>query len=216
MCTFYDQSGAVVSPNGLSCQTRTDFGFFERQQSAQCYYQCPDGTARQPEIAGAFSVSSPLYSASRTDLDAQFCGESLLATPTSPPATTTATLASTATRPPQAGDSPTSTAEITVTKSPLLAGDVTMCDLAVSLINFRMLEPVPDLSGQDLEVDIADQETSCDVNPVNTSLLTCQIPAAVTFPARVLVRLDDSVVNDFIFDGTGCAKIATPFPTTTP
>lgn len=217
MCTFYDPGGAVVSPNGLSCQTRTDFGFFERQRSAQCYYQCPDGSVKQPEIAGDFSVSAPLYSASKEDLDAQFCSEALQPAPTRPPATATATPAITATPPLTKEVSSTSTAKISVTEQPpLLAGDVTMCDLAVRLINFRMTEPVSDLSGKDLAVRIAGKETTCAVNPVNTSLLTCGIPASVTFPARVLVRLDDVVVNDFTFTGVGCAKISTAFPTTTP
>jgi hypothetical protein len=91
-----------------------------------------------------------------------------------------------------------------------------MCDVASSLINFRMNEPVPDLTGKDLTVQIADQPTTCSVNPVNTSLLTCTIPPGVTFPARVFVSLDGATVNDFIYNGLGCAKIATPFPTTTP
>jgi hypothetical protein len=79
-----------------------------------------------------------------------------------------------------------------------------------------MIEPVPDLAGKDLEVQIGDQPTACFVNPVNTSLLSCNIPAGVTFPARVFVSLDGATVNDFIYDGLGCAKIATAFPTTTP
>jgi hypothetical protein len=46
--------------------------------------------------------------------------------------------------------------------------------------------------------------------------LTCNLPASVTFPIRVLVRLDGAVANDFMYDGLGCAQIATAFPTTTP
>lgn len=217
MCTFYDQGGAVISPNGLSCQTQTDYEIFNQQQTAQCYYQCPDGTSRQPEIPGEFSVSSPLYSASKEELDAQFCGELLRPTPTRPSATMSPTLAVAATDPPTETASPSSTAEIpAIEQPPLLAGDVTMCDVAISLINFRMIEPVPDLAGKDLEVRIAGQRTTCAVNAVNTSLLTCTIPPSVTFPAQVVVRLDNAVVNDFIFDGLGCAKISTAFPTATP
>jgi hypothetical protein len=88
--------------------------------------------------------------------------------------------------------------------------------MAINLINFRMIEPVPNLTGRSLEVQIAGQDSTCATNPVNTSLLTCTLPRAVTFPIQVVVRLDDSVVNDFSFNGLGCAKIATPFPTTTP
>jgi hypothetical protein len=234
MCTFYDQSGAVVAPNGLSCQTQTDFEGLERQQSARCYYQCPDGTGRQPEIPGEFSSSSPLYSASKEELDAQFCDGALPPAQTQPAVTDSPTPTIFTTEPPTlavpATETPTSAVSATVLPTeevstsataeiaapPLLRGDVTMCDVGVHLINFRMVEANPDLEGQDLEVQIAGQRTTCSINPVNTSLLTCTIPAGVTFPSRVVVRLNGSVVNDFTYSGLGCAEIATAFPTTTP
>ena len=91
-----------------------------------------------------------------------------------------------------------------------------MCDVGINLINFRMIEPVPDLTVEGLEVLLDGQPTTCSVNPTNTSILTCTIPPGVAFPAPVLVRLDGAVVNDFVYDGLGCAKIATAFPSTTP
>ena len=91
-----------------------------------------------------------------------------------------------------------------------------MCDVAINLINFRMNAPVPDLVVEGLEVEIGDQPTTCSVNPTNTSLLTCTIPPGVAFPASVVVRVNGAVANDFVYDGLGCAKIATAFPTTTP
>jgi hypothetical protein len=209
MCTFYSQEGAIVSPNGLSCQNRTDYGLFQQQQSAQCYYRCPDGTGRQPEIEEEFTTSSPLYNASREELDARFCQG--LAQTTLTPMTATVSL------PPSETATSSPTPEIALTgQSPLLSGDVTMCDIAVNLINFRMIKPVRGLTVEGLDVQIGDQPTSCSVNPTNPSLLTCNIPASVAFPARVLVRLNGAVVNDFVFDGVGCAKISTAFPTTTP
>jgi hypothetical protein len=233
MCTFYDPAGAVVAPNGLSCQSQTDFGFFERQRSAQCYYQCPDGTVRQPEINGEFTSSSPLYSASKKDLDTQFCNGVLPPTPTLPTAEADQTLAVTETAAPTEIDSPTATEEVSVTATeaisitateqlsiteqpPLVENKVTMCDLAADLINFRMLEPAPDLTGKTVMAEINAQETSCAINPVNTSLLTCNLPAAVTFPARIILYVDQDVVNDFTFNGLGCGDITTPISTTTP
>jgi len=219
MCTFYDQGGAVVSTNGLSCQNQTDFVIFKLQQSASCYYQCPDQTIRRPQIAERFSASSPLYSASKEDLDAQFCGVALqpaatqlsvteppiaLASP-SPTGDIAATVSSTA----QVSPSPTRGTSVAA-QTPLLTGGVTMCDLAADLINFRMVEPVPDLTNKELEVQVADRKTSCYINDVNPSLLTCRIPGTVIFPARVVARLDNAVVNDFTYDGGGCAKLATP------
>jgi hypothetical protein len=215
MCTFYDQSGAIVAPNGLSCQNLTNYESFEGQRASECYYPCPDGTGRQVEIEGEFSSTSPLYNAPQEETDKQFCEDPSLPVLTQPPSTdvpsTEAALAPT-TEPVLA--SPTS--DVILTGDPLLRGDVTMCDVAVDLINFRMNAPVPDLTIEGLEVQIAEQATTCSVNPTNPSLLTCTIPPGVEFPARVLVRVNGAVANDFVYDGLGCAKIATQFPTTTP
>ena len=220
MCTVYDQSGAIISLNGLSCQNRTDYGLLEGQQAATCYYRCPDGTIRRPELEGEFTDSSPLYSASKEEIDAQFCQGVAQPTATQPTPTELATNAPTEAVTAVASTEPVLPSPtigiIVPTLPPLLGGDVTMCDVAGSLINFRMIEPVTELEGKDLEVEIADLATTCFVNAVNTSLLTCTIPPGVTFPARVFVSLDGATVNDFIYDGQGCAKIATPFPTTTP
>ena len=214
MCTFYDQSGAIVAPNGLSCQNLTNYDSIQGKPAADCYYSCPDGTGRQTEIDGEFGSSSPLYRASKEDLNEQFCENPNLPVLTQPPATDapSPTQAAPATEPVR----PSATSEITLSDQPFLRGDVTMCDVGIRLINFRMIEPIPDLTLEGLEVQIDDLPTTCSVNPTNTSLLTCTIPPAVTFPARVLVHLDDAVVNDFVYDGLGCAKIATAFPTTTP
>lgn len=247
MCTFYDQNGAVISPNGLSCQSHTSIAsvegqaennhFYMYRQAAECSYQCPDGKFKDFELSEKFSASSPLYSASKEELDAQFCGTTLQPTPqpastqplaTVPPIstvfptvvpTTSSTVAPTVspTAPPteQVASSPTA-ATSAAAQSPVLRGDVTMCDVAANLINFRMVEPVPVLTGKALEVQIAGQQSLCAINPVNTSLLTCTMPASVTFPTRIVVRLDGVVVNDFTYNGLGCAKLTTPFPTTTP
>lgn len=222
MCTIYDHSGAIISPNGLSCQNRTDYDSLQGEKAATCYYQCPDGSVRRPELPEEFTISSPLYNAPKNEVDTQFCQGSALFTATqSLPtdlATDVPTEAPATAAPPTEQALPSPTTEIIVVPNlpPLLRGDVTMCDVGIRLINFRMIEPVPDLTGKQLEVKIADQPTTCSINPVNTSLLTCTLPAGVSFPARVFVSLDGATANDFIYDGLGCAKIATAFPTTTP
>ena len=71
MCRWYDPGGRVTSTNGLSCQNYMNYGSFE--EAAECSYICPDGTIQQPVIAEKFSVSSPLYSASKEELDGRFC-----------------------------------------------------------------------------------------------------------------------------------------------
>jgi len=211
----------------LSCQSYTDYRFFEwrgeeyryyiKEEGAECSYICPDGTVSQPAISAKFSASSPLYFASKEELDLQFCGIAPQFTPSETPVSTSPTPSMS----PAPAASPTAqasaTAGITPTaQSPLLTGGVTMCDTGTKLISFRIVEPPPDLAGKTLTAQIAELETICAVNPTNPSLLTCTIPASVIFPARVVVSLDGAVVNDFIYDGSGCAEISTPMPTTTP
>ena len=217
MCKSY-ASEPTTYTNGLSCKNYIDHRFFEwrgeeynyylREEGAECSYTCFDGTVGQITISG--TVSS-LYAAPEAELDSQFCGVALQPTPTQSPPTPTPTLSP----PPTAQASPT--IEITPTAPPpVLTGRVTMCDTGVDLISFRTVQPPPDLTDRALEVRIAEQESACYVNPVNPSLMTCTIPAGVTFPASVVVSLDGAVVNDFIFDGLGCAQITTPVATTTP
>jgi len=80
------------------------------------------------------------------------------------------------------------------------------------LISFRIVEPAPDLTDKLVTVQISEQEITCAVNPVNTSLLTCTLPSDVTFPARIVASLDGAVVNDFSYDGIGCILVDTPIP----
>ncbi len=226
VCKCY-QGEPNTYTNGLSCERYTDHRVFEwggekyhfyiREKGAECSYICPDGTVKQSDIPGEFSGSSPLYSASKADLDSQFCGIASQLTPTEPPVSTSPTPSMTPTPVASPTAQASATAEISPTaQSPLLTGQVTMCDTGANLISFRIVEPPPDLTGKTLTVLISELESICAVNPANPSLLTCIIPAAVTFPASVIVSLDGAVVNDFTYDGSGCAEISTPMPTTTP
>jgi hypothetical protein len=193
MCRLYDQGGRVTSTNGLSCQNYTDYASFE--DAAECSYICPDGTIKQPVISERFSTSSSLYSASKEELDARFCPRAFQPTPTELPTSISPTVPAPAS--PTAQISPTS-------PPPLLTGEVTSCDRSKNLINFRMIESDPDLEGKTLKVLIAEHESTCAVNPLNPSLLTCTTAIPLTFPMRVVVRLDGAAVNDFISDGFGC------------
>jgi hypothetical protein len=97
-------------------------------------------------------------------------------------------------------------------QDPLLAETVSMCDLGGKLINFRIVQPAPDITGKTLEVQIAEQESACYVNPTNPGLLTCSIPNDLSFPARVVVSLDGGIANDFVYSGVGCSILTTPTP----
>ena len=208
MCRTYDQNGTVASINGLSCQNYTDYGFLKRSERAACFYVCPDGTVAQPDISENFSDSSSLYTATRKELDSQFCSLSAQPVATEQLASTSAPATPLATASATESPSETATMEATLTAAisptappPLLTGDITMCDQTTDLISFRIVESAPDLTDELVTLQISEQETTCEVNPVNTSLLTCTLPGAVTFPATVVVSLDGAVVNEFQYDG---------------
>lgn len=215
MCKNY-ASDSTTYRNGLSCQNYVDYRFFEwrgeeysfyvREEGADCAYRCPDGTVQQTNISGSISQ---LYGASQEELDGQLCGVTLPATPS---ATISATL--TPALSPTATSSPTRTASATpaVTAAPVLSDVVSMCDLGGKLINFRVLDSAPDLTGKTLSVRIAEQESTCYENPTNPALLTCTIPNDISFPASVVVTLDSAVVNEFVYSGVGCAILTTPTP----
>lgn len=193
MCRWYDPGGRITSTNGLSCQNYINYGSFA--EAAECSYICPDGTISQPVIAGKFSTSSPLYSASKEELDGRFCAGSSGPTPTELPTSIPPTVQASAT----AVTSPTP-------RLPVLTGEVTSCNRSINLINFRMVEPAPNLTGKTLMVLISEQESTCAVNPINPSLLTCTTVAPLTFPVSVVVQVDGAKVNDFTYDGFGCVR----------
>jgi hypothetical protein len=213
MCKNYANE-SITYRNGLTCQNYVDYRFFEwdgneyrfytTQEGADCTYMCPNGVTRPVAVSGS---TSTFYAASNNELDEQFCGVAAAPTSTPPP-----TDSPTPPFEPSPTSSPTlaATATVLVTADPLLAETVSMCDLGGKLINFRILEPPPDLTERDLEVRIADEESPCYINPTNPGLLTCSIPNNITFPARIVVSLDGAVVNDFVYNGVGCAILTTP------
>jgi hypothetical protein len=219
MCKNY-ASEPTTYRNGLRCQNYVEYRFFEwngseyqfytTQEGADCTYMCPDGSTQQTNVSGSVSQ---LYAASPEELDAQFCGVAV-----APSFTPTPVDSPTPPIEPSPTGSPTQVASATVEimADPVLAETVSMCDLGGKLINFRVIEPPPDLTQSTLEVLIADQETPCYINPTNPSLLTCAIPNDITFPARVVVRVDGALVNDFVYSGLGCAILTTPLPTPNP
>ena len=214
MCRRYEEGAPLLTLEGLSCRNYT--AYFEHGLSSskglECYYACPDKT-----IGPLDFQLDPALLYTEGDMDRLYCGIDFQPTPTAAVASTSPT----AVAPPTLVSSPTTeisvTAELSLTApSPLLTGKVTMCDTGMNLISFRTIEPPPDLAGKTLTAQIADQDSSCYINPTNPSLMTCTIPSGVMFPAHVVVSVDGLVVNDFVYDGLGCAQLTTPMPTTTP
>jgi hypothetical protein len=218
MCRQY--AAPVSTIDGMSCRAYTAY-FVQglgTSKGLECYYTCPD------EVVGPLNFEiDPALQATKGDLDRTYCGiapqwtatavsTGMVLTPTVLPTSTTSPIPTASATSPA---SPTAEPELT-SPATLLTGQVTMCDTGAALISFRMIEPPPDLTGKTLTAQIGEQEGDCYINPTNTSLITCTLPAGVTFPARVVVRLDGPAVNDFTFDGLGCAELTTPVPTTTP
>ena len=181
---------------GLSCQGSA--------ASMECYYTCPEETVGPLRFDG-----DPSLSLSKGDFDRRYCEAAPEVTSTVPPAS------------PSPSPSPTipsteeasATAVVPVTsQDPFLSETISMCDLGGKLINFRLLAPVEDLMVEGLEVQLADQESTCYVNPTNPSLLTCILPNDIGFPAHVLVSLNGTVVHDFMYSGVGCSILTTPTP----
>ena len=209
MCRTYSQTLPVSSIDELSCRPYSNL--FEGSQGFECTYTCPNGE----KIGPRDFETDPSLSATKGDLDRLFCG---VVPPTSTQASTLVAGSSTPAETPtvEATATTAATATIAPTRLPLFTGQVTMCDTGGNLISFRMVDPPPDLTNTILRVEIAGQESSCTVNPTNPSLMTCTLPDDLAFPASVIVRLDDVVVNELTLDGTGCDQITTPVATTSP
>ena len=211
MCRSYSQAVPVNSIDELSCRPYTDYSGQGVSRGIECSYTCPNG-----ETAGPRDFDSdPSLSATKGDLDLLFCG---IEPPTFTPAATLVSDSPTPAETPTVQASATATTTVTIapTGSPLFTGQVTMCDTGGNLISFRIVDPAPDLTGKTVTIEIAGQENSCEINPVNPSLMTCTMPPGLVFPASVVVRLDGAVLNELTLDGTGCDEITTPVATTTP
>lgn len=179
--------------DGLSCQT-------SEGRAMECYYTCPEGV-----VGPILFDGDPSLSLSKGDFDRRYCNIAPESTSTVPPSSPS----------PSPTSSPTMEATATVVvpvtaQDPLLAETVSMCDLGGKLINFRLIEASPELDAETLEVTIAEQESTCYINPTNPSLLTCTIPNDISFPAQVVVRLEGAVLNDFLYSGLGCSVLTTP------
>lgn len=217
MCRGYGEPVSTIE--GLSCRTYTAYlqEGLTTSKGLECYYTCPTGTV------GPFDFTAdPSLSATKGDLDRQFCGIAPQPfTPTaipsaSPTLPASPTVPATATVEISPSAEASVTAAIPATGQSVVTGQVLMCDLGAHLINFRIVQPPPDLTNKTLTAQISDLESTCYVNPTNPSLLTCGLPAGATFPARITVSVDGTVVNDFTYHGIGCEILNTAVPTTTP
>jgi hypothetical protein len=193
MCGRFAERELANPIDGLSCRASAGRGM-------ECHYTCPEGT-----VGPILFEGDPSLSLSKGDFDRRYCDIAPEFTSTVPPASPSPSPTSSPTT------EPTATVVVPVTaRDPLLAETVSMCDLGGKLINLRLLEPSPELAAETLDVKIAEQDSTCYVNPTNPSLLTCTIPNDIRFPAQVVVSLDGVIVNDFLYSGVGCSILTTP------
>jgi hypothetical protein len=193
MCGRFAERELANPIDGLSCRASAGRGM-------ECHYTCPEGT-----VGPILFEGDPSLSLSKGDFDRRYCDIAPESTSTVSPASPSPSPTSSPT------PEPTATVVVPVTaRDPLLAETVSMCDLGGKLINFRLLEPSPELAAETLDVKIAEQDSTCYVNPTNPSLLTCTVPNEIRFPAQVVVSLDGVIVNDFLYSGVGCSILTTP------
>jgi hypothetical protein len=192
MCGTGPEKQLANPIDGLSCRA-----YAGSVRVLECTYTCPDKT-----VGPILFEGDPSLSLSKGDFDRRYCDIAPQSTSPEPPPTASPSPTSSPTR--------AATATPLISAEPLLAETVSMCDLGGKLINFRLLEPAPELTLEALEVLIADQESPCYVNPTNPALLTCTIPNDISFPAHVVVTFDGAIVNDFVYSGVGCSILTTP------
>jgi len=104
-------------------------------------------------------------------------------------------------------ETPTFTAE---PLSPILEGNVSVCDMQLGYINLPFVQPVPDLTGKQLVVAFNGSPANCSPAPSNPGILTCSLNNA-SFPLSISASVDGSDAGNFIFDGASCTS-----PTSTP
>src|SRR5215212_9875585 len=107
MCTSFSETQLANPIEGLSCRGSTDTA-----QGLQCTYICPDGTVKSLEFE-----SDPSLSATKGDLDRQFCGITPPSTPTKPSASASPSPSASVTETEQV--SPTATVVTVATQDPL-------------------------------------------------------------------------------------------------
>ena len=203
MCGNLPESELANPIAGLSCKPSPG----SSSQEMVCYYTCPEET-----VGPMLFEEDPSLVLSKGDFDRRFCGITPQFTSTAPPANPSPS--SSPTGSPTVASTATGLVPVTA-QDPFLAETVSMCDLGGKLINFRILDTAPELTPETLDVQIAEQETTCYVNPTNPSLLTCVLPNDISFPVQIVVSRGGAVIHDFMYSGLGCAVLTTPTPART-
>ncbi|MBL8089926.1 MAG: hypothetical protein KF758_07390 [Anaerolineales bacterium] len=87
---------------------------------------------------------------------------------------------------------------------PVLAGSVSACDTGLGYINLPLADPMPDLTGKNLEVIINGYKVNCAIAGSRNQLLACSLPPDRTFPLNIGTTVDSVQVDSFSFSGATC------------
>src|SRR5512143_43490 len=137
-------------PNGLTCSSYSSsfIGGLEVQKGADCRFKCPDGRL--------LSLPEAVASQSKDELNFLFCGVPL------PPSTPSAV-----------SQGPATPIAIPSIVPPLNKG-VTSCDLTKHILTFTFIQPMPDLKGKTVGIEIQGQPAQCSILPKYPGILSCK------------------------------------------
>jgi hypothetical protein len=185
------QSAPTHRPNGMTCQTHSNStdGGLNVSTETDCNFKCPDGRL--------LSLPEAMASQTKDELNFEFCGVLL------PVDSGAADVAANQ-------ESGTVVPSPPATPVPLLSQIVDLCDPLRGIINFVLAQPPQDLTGKKLVVQIQGQQTPCKLDPAFPGELSCKLPAHTTWPAGIIVRVNDQAVNLFPYTGANCEAKAGP------
>jgi len=141
-----------------------------------CNINCPNGKIKQ--------VTFPGPSIPELIITEDYCTTPATAQP-SPTATST----------------PAATVTAPAASAPLLTGDVTACSVKDGYLNFKMVDR--SVQGS-IHVEINGKTVTCSVVGTNGRVLSCALPAGVTFPIMIMAAEDLVATDSFSYDGQGC------------
>jgi hypothetical protein len=174
-------SAPVQRPNGLTCQTHNSAsnGGLTVTTETDCSFKCPDGRL--------LSLPEAVTSQSKDQLNFLFCGVPMPAPAAAP-----------------SGQSADSADAAPTAPVPLLNQQVDICDPIKGIMNFVLAQPPQDLAGKKLVVQIQGKQTPCSISQAFPGELSCKLPPSTSFPAGIVVRVNDQVVNLFPYGGANC------------
>jgi hypothetical protein len=103
---------------------------------------------------------------------------------------------------------PNTATPVLIIDSPLLTEEVTACDVKAGFANFRIVKSPPELTDKTLVIAINNTEVNCVIPPNNQTVYSCILPNKMNFPANIIVKLNETEVNNFAVSSSMCGADA--------